>query len=533
MLRALVDSDDPKPITVEKNPISSDLRSHIFFLDDRSAFFQVQSPDSQDRTTEFPITDCGGAKIRHHLETDEQLSKDLIGMMSRYATMQDLPQTRDFCCWPSYYSTFELEKEHTPAHGLQCQLATLAHYTNTPPETQIIKIEDCSQFEATATHPDAPQTSFMDDDVCSGDATSHIVHPAVNISSFMATGGPTLASVAESTPTTILSCSAPMTTPEECSRCSLQTEWTSIRENALSESPRPPYESSTSIVNNSFLSTTTSLPWLAFQFHQAADVPSQGTSHDHSTWDTHQLSNETQLYGDISSAFDQLAAVSNSSVDLPQFDNDSLDITQPLLFSSSTTKFDQPVVMSSGDGCAANEGWGESFPTVNFHQCDSSPCRPDDAWQPQSPGDINALFQGQLLGRPIAYPRETRNAFLVDCKLRGLSYKDIKRIGGFEEAESTLRGRFRMLTKSKEQRVRKPQWHERDIRLLCEAVVVCSETRKQAKGHYAFCRPQRANRSPKVSWKKVAQYIWANGGSYHFGNATCKKKWCEVSGMNF
>jgi len=33
---------------------------------------------------------------------------------------------------------------------------------------------------------------------------------------------------------------------------------------------------------------------------------------------------------------------------------------------------------------------------------------------------------------------------------------------------------------------------------------------------------------PKVSWKKVAQYIWAHGGSYQFGNATCKKKWCEI-----
>lgn len=59
----------------------------------------------------------------------------------------------------------------------------------------------------------------------------------------------------------------------------------------------------------------------------------------------------------------------------------------------------------------------------------------------------------------------SRNAFLIECKRRGLSYKDIKRIGGFKEAESTLRGRFRTLTKSKEQRVRKPQWQERDVSL--------------------------------------------------------------------
>ena len=37
--------------------------------------------------------------------------------------------------------------------------------------------------------------------------------------------------------------------------------------------------------------------------------------------------------------------------------------------------------------------------------------------------------------------------------------------------------------------------------------------------------------SPKVPWKKVSQYIWNNGGSYQFGNATCKKKWCEIHGI--
>ncbi|KAJ5114501.1 hypothetical protein NUU61_000260 [Penicillium alfredii] len=115
---------------------------------------------------------------------------------------------------------------------------------------------------------------------------------------------------------------------------------------------------------------------------------------------------------------------------------------------------------------------------------------------------------------------DTRNAFLIDCKRRGLSYKDIKRIGGFKEAESTLRGRFRTLTKSKEQRVRKPKWQEKDIILLRQAVAACAS-------------PSDGDMSqpPKVSWKKVAQHIWTHGGSYYFGNATCKKKWCEIYGI--
>ncbi|KAJ5183711.1 hypothetical protein N7492_001327 [Penicillium capsulatum] len=119
---------------------------------------------------------------------------------------------------------------------------------------------------------------------------------------------------------------------------------------------------------------------------------------------------------------------------------------------------------------------------------------------------------------------DSRNAFLISCKQRGLSYKDIKRIGGFKEAESTLRGRFRTLTKTKEQRVRKPKWLDRDINLLCEAVTIYTEPNLGVMPYGTLGSDQ----PPKVSWKKVAQHIWTHGGSYEFGNATCKKKWCEI-----
>jgi hypothetical protein len=36
-------------------------------------------------------------------------------------------------------------------------------------------------------------------------------------------------------------------------------------------------------------------------------------------------------------------------------------------------------------------------------------------------------------------------------------------------------------------------------------------------------------RLAKVQWKKVADYINDNGGSYHFGNSTCKRKWLELN----
>ncbi|TQV94460.1 hypothetical protein IF1G_06471 [Cordyceps javanica] len=59
--------------------------------------------------------------------------------------------------------------------------------------------------------------------------------------------------------------------------------------------------------------------------------------------------------------------------------------------------------------------------------------------------------------------KDAQNAFLIDARAKGMSYKEIRVKGGFTEAESTLRGRHRMLTKDKESRVRKPEWTETDV----------------------------------------------------------------------
>lgn len=62
--------------------------------------------------------------------------------------------------------------------------------------------------------------------------------------------------------------------------------------------------------------------------------------------------------------------------------------------------------------------------------------------------------------------REELDEFLVKSKMSGMSYKEIRRRGGFSEAESTLRGRFRTLTKKKDERVRRPEWEDNDVSLL-------------------------------------------------------------------
>jgi hypothetical protein len=66
----------------------------------------------------------------------------------------------------------------------------------------------------------------------------------------------------------------------------------------------------------------------------------------------------------------------------------------------------------------------------------------------------------------IQIARNTKDEYLQEARRRGLSYKEIKRRGGFTQAESTLRGRIRILSKPKEMRVRKPHWHRADVSLL-------------------------------------------------------------------
>ncbi|KAH9903588.1 hypothetical protein F4778DRAFT_91164 [Xylariomycetidae sp. FL2044] len=59
--------------------------------------------------------------------------------------------------------------------------------------------------------------------------------------------------------------------------------------------------------------------------------------------------------------------------------------------------------------------------------------------------------------------RAKKDEFLVSSKLAGMTYREIRRKGNFSEAESTLRGRFRTLTKEPAARVRKPEWHDNDV----------------------------------------------------------------------
>ena len=150
--------------------------------------------------------------------------------------------------------------------------------------------------------------------------------------------------------------------------------------------------------------------------------------------------------------------------------------------------------------------------------------RPHSSYSTSSASTDEATEDQQLpVASPAAAPEPAstvdtvkRNDLLLDLRNKGHSYKDIKRIGKFREAESTLRGRVRMLTKEKWERVRKPQWKPADLALLRRAV-----TR---------LRPgtQTRRAKQKIPWKKVGEWMQEHGSSYTFAPATCAKKWEEM-----
>jgi hypothetical protein len=128
---------------------------------------------------------------------------------------------------------------------------------------------------------------------------------------------------------------------------------------------------------------------------------------------------------------------------------------------------------------AGSGGWTTDFLNIqnaNAQAClmsrDPSPVWSNSCGRQQGhaiePRALPIRPKGQRAGRTRSQSRNARrlnakDLFLVQSKRAGMSYKEIKSRGNFSEAESTLRGRFRTLTKDKGSRVRKPEWTERDV----------------------------------------------------------------------
>lgn len=77
--------------------------------------------------------------------------------------------------------------------------------------------------------------------------------------------------------------------------------------------------------------------------------------------------------------------------------------------------------------------------------------------------------------------RQAKDEFLLACRAKGMTYREIKQKGNMTEAESTLRGRHRVLTKNKGERLRSPKWTEKDVSLPIS---------------FLYCRPPRPSLCP-------------------------------------
>ncbi|RAR00547.1 5',5'''-P-1,P-4-tetraphosphate phosphorylase 2 [Stemphylium lycopersici] len=105
--------------------------------------------------------------------------------------------------------------------------------------------------------------------------------------------------------------------------------------------------------------------------------------------------------------------------------------------------------------------------------------------------------------------RDHNDRLLVEGKKKGETYKEIKmKMVGEKPAESTLRGRYRSLTKARKDRVRKPVWTKIDIKLLNETVQhEFDRIERNLQNPYSLSFEQKLT---KVAWKKVADYIDGN-----------------------
>lgn len=76
---------------------------------------------------------------------------------------------------------------------------------------------------------------------------------------------------------------------------------------------------------------------------------------------------------------------------------------------------------------------------------------------------VNRIPSPMVIPPRLDSERAAKDEYLVRAKNSGMSYKEIREKGGFTEAESTLRGRYRTLTKHKSARVRRPEWKQQDV----------------------------------------------------------------------
>ncbi|KAG8625632.1 hypothetical protein KVT40_006033 [Elsinoe batatas] len=127
-----------------------------------------------------------------------------------------------------------------------------------------------------------------------------------------------------------------------------------------------------------------------------------------------------------------------------------------------------------------------------------------------------------------ASERKRRDNLLLKLRGEGKSYREIQAIAGFEEHESTLRGRMRILQRPEHARKRKPVWCTKDIRILED--LVDEEIEKAIREKKFKIRRGKETKSKyfKAPWCLISERLHERGAAYPFGPASCSKKWKEL-----
>jgi hypothetical protein len=133
---------------------------------------------------------------------------------------------------------------------------------------------------------------------------------------------------------------------------------------------------------------------------------------------------------------------------------------------SSRSPRERPAKLTAASGGKTRQKKRGS-PSTNFTSSETAPSTIHKRIEPKPIDPAQQNWSSELLSSSTAakasHVRDAKDDFLVQSKLAGMSYKEIRRKGKFTEAESTLRGRFRTLTKHKAARVRKPEWNDNDV----------------------------------------------------------------------
>jgi hypothetical protein len=484
MLQVLPDSDIPNTwVTFEKNPFSSDLPSGCSFGQSPGRVVQPKPYHRQSDQAECPVPASKSAdqlRLRDWGRPHECRSRSLGGPSNKKPTVQRQLWKESFGYWRETFGHLEPQPHRMQPYDLQHQSVSPAQCLPADNgRASSIPGAACRRMASEEKCLGPTSQSFDSKSIKAEGLSPTVLHPNAKSNSHLTAND--FASFTDTDDGRMTTSGFDCTENSkdnkglpELGDSSFYQEPGLMNDGADGVSPvqlkDSPDTGSVSTTEDPYLSGPASSSWPAYKVPTQWTIQHQDASPDQFPWASMScFPNGMQSPSFADTEFDNPMVVNDDISGLPTL-GDGLQSTESTLAPSacgSDFNFafnrEQAAMNSSCDFFGA-----PSFDSVysdNAYRLDH-PMYGTENW-PSIRADGGDCRPERRSLRPIPCPGDTRNAFLIECKRRGLSYKDIKKIGGFKEAESTLRGRFRTLTKSKDQRVRKPQWQPRDVSHQC------------------------------------------------------------------